>query len=303
MGYGIVVSGAHNFTVLDNKSTAKYSGAFTSSCYKPNNAPPMPFLKSLRADGKLQSDFVIGRAQYVICIEPGLSGTYTYQAGQLNLYSGDQINLQNATFALQDDGNLVLSQNDSPKWASNTSGHDCSNKQCRLTFNSEGQLVIYQNNQTIASWPTDYNNSLGLSSIRIANETAYFTFIDGNGSIIFASSYDFYHYFRLENDSFVRQIVGNTFIYLTLLNDGNLAIYSGAIKTGTLLWRTSLTGKTCEKDGCHLSFQGDGNLVIYGDQGALWATGTNPSGSKLLFNPIVPYLQVYNATNDVIWYS
>lgn len=304
MGYGIIVSGACNFTVLDNKSTAKYSGAFTSACHTPNNAPPMPFLKSLRADGKLQSEFVIGRAQYIICIEPGLSATYTYQAGQLNLYSGEQITLQNAIFTLQDDGNLVLSQNGTPKWASNTCCHDCNNKRCRLTFNDQGQLVIYQNNNmTIASWPTDYNNSLGLSSIRIANSTAYFTFLDGNGNIIFASSYDFYPSFRLENGSFIRQIVDDTSFYLTLLNDGNLAIYSGAIGTGTLLWSTSLTGKTCTNKGCFVSFQGDGNIVIYGDQGALWATGTNPSGSKLVFNPTVPYLQVYNSSNVVIWHS
>lgn len=303
MGYGIIASGVHNFTILDNKSTAKYSGAFTSTCHTPNNAPPMPFLKSLRADGNLQSEFIIGRAQYIICIQPGLSATYTYQSGQLNLYSGDQIILENATFTLQNDGNLVISQNDSPQWSSNTCCHDCSSKQCRLTFNDQGQLVIYQNNTTIASWPTNYNNSLGLSSIRIANSTAYFTFLDGNANVIFASSYDFYQSFHLENGSFIRQVVGNTSIYLTLLNDGNLAIYSGAIGTGVLLWSTSLSGKTCVKKGCFLSFQGDGNIVIYGDQGALWATGTTPSGSKLLFNPTVPYLQVYNTTNAVIWHS
>ncbi|CAF2697274.1 unnamed protein product [Rotaria sp. Silwood2] len=64
MGYGIIVSGAHNFTVLDNISTANYSGAFTASCDTPNNAPPMAFLKSTRADGNFQSNFVLGRAQY-----------------------------------------------------------------------------------------------------------------------------------------------------------------------------------------------------------------------------------------------
>jgi hypothetical protein len=75
-------------------------------------------------------------------------------------------------------------------------------------------------------------------------------------------------------------MAGTTPVYLTLLNNGNLAVYSGAISTGTLLWSTCLSGKTCNK-GCFLIFQGDGNVVINGDQGALWATGTNPSGTHL----------------------
>lgn len=302
MGYGIIVSGAYNFTVLDNISTAKYSGAFTSSCYTPNNAPPMAFLKSIRADGNFQSNFVLGRAQYIICIQPGLSGTYTYQSGQLNLYSNEEINLQNATLILQNDGNLVLYQAGSVIWASNTCCTDCTNQQCRLTFSKEDRLVIYKQTAILNSWPPAYNGTLESSSIRISNMSAYMTFIDGNGNYIWASSYDLYPSFLLNNGSFVRQMIDLTPIYLTLMNNGNLAVYSGAIGTGRLLWSTSLSGKTCNK-GCFLSFQEDGNIVIYGDQGALWATGTNPSGTKLLFNTSPPYLQVYNSTNAVIWHS
>ncbi|CAF1204509.1 unnamed protein product [Adineta steineri] len=302
MGYGIIVSGAQNFTVVDNNSTANYSGSFTSNCFTPNNAPPMAFLKSTRADGIFQSNFIVGRAQYIICIEPGVSNAYTYQPGQLNLYSDQQINLQNGTFLLQNDGNLVLYQAGIIKWTSNSRCSDCSNKQCRLTFDSLGQLVIYKNTTTLASWPPNYNGTLGFSSVRISDMSPYFTFIDGNNSIIWASSYDFYPSFHLNNDNFVRQLTDTNPIYLTLLNDGNLAIYNGSISTGTLLWSTSITGKTCNK-GCSLSFQGDGNIVIYGDQGVLWATGTNPSGRKLLFNTTSPYLQIFNSTDAVIWHS
>ncbi|UJR17128.1 hypothetical protein I4U23_004024 [Adineta vaga] len=303
MGYGIIISGAHNFTVINNNYTAQYSGAFTSNCYTPNNAPPMAFLKSMRANGNFQTNFLHGRAQYVICIEPGLSGTYTYQSDQLNLYSNQQIKLLNATFILQNDGNLVLYQSDgSVKWSSNTCCTDCTNQQCRLTFNNIGQLVLYKRAEILTLWPPAYTGILGDSSIRISNTSAYFTFIDGNNSVIWASSYDFYPSFHLTNGSFVRQIINNTFIYLTLLNNANLAIYLDTINTGKLLWSASLSGKTCD-NSCSLSFQGDGNIVIYGDQGAVWATGTNPSGTKFLFNTVSPYLQVYNSNNDVIWYS
>ena len=302
MGYGIVVSGAYNFTILDNVRTANFTGAFTANCDTPNNAPPMPFLKSTRVEGNLQPSFVLGRAQYIICIEPGLSGTYTYQSGQLNLFSNDHISLQNATLILQNDGNLVLYQADSVAWTSNTCCTDCSNKQCQLTFSDDGRLVIYKQTEILMSWPPAYNGTLDFSSIRISNASAYFTFIDRNDSYIWASSYDFYPSFHLGQGSFIRQMVDTTPIYLTLLSDGNLAIYNGTIGTGILLWSTSLVGKTCNK-GCFLSFQGDGNIVIYDDQGALWATGTNPSGAKLLFNKASPYFQVYNSSEAVIWHS
>jgi hypothetical protein len=222
--------------------------------------------------------------------------------GQLNQYSNQPLKLQNATVLLQNDGNLVLNVGGSVIWQSNTCCTDCTNKQCRLTFNDVGQLVIYKDTTTLASWPPAYNGTLGLSSIRFSNTSSYLTFIDGNDNILWATSYDFYPSFQLSNGSFVHQVLDSTPIYLTLLNNGNLAVYGGSIGTGTLLWSTSLTGKTCNK-GCFLSFQGDGNIVIYGDQGALWATGTNPQGAKLLFNANSPYLQVYNSAGDVIWHS
>ena len=93
MTYGIIVSRTYNFTVIDNNSNANYSGVLIYQCYTPNNTPAMALLKSTRVDGTLQSDFVTGRAQYIICIELGLSSAYTYQSGQLNLYSNKQINL------------------------------------------------------------------------------------------------------------------------------------------------------------------------------------------------------------------
>lgn len=43
------------------------------------------------------------------------------------------------------------------------------------------------------------------------------------------------HFLNNFTDSFVRQVIGNTSMYLTLLNDGNLAIYDDIMKTDTLL--------------------------------------------------------------------
>ncbi|CAF0772295.1 unnamed protein product [Didymodactylos carnosus] len=65
---------------------------------------------------------------------------------------------------------------------------------------------------------------------------------------------------------------------------------SAFIKTGIAIGPAVWRGDTT-----NYNRNGDGNIVIYGDQGALWATATNPSGTKFS-----PYLQVYNSIGAVI---
>ncbi|CDZ98010.1 Pectin lyase fold/virulence factor [Phaffia rhodozyma] len=72
MGYGIVVAGVSNFTVMDNLSTARHSGLRGSKCpTEPvENSPPVPFVyNTTSASGEFQEDFVNGAIQYVVCIE------------------------------------------------------------------------------------------------------------------------------------------------------------------------------------------------------------------------------------------
>jgi hypothetical protein len=70
MGYGVVVSGAKNFTVVENVSTARHSGLRGERCPgglegEKENSPPMAFLKDGEtAEGEFQLDFVNGQIQY-----------------------------------------------------------------------------------------------------------------------------------------------------------------------------------------------------------------------------------------------
>lgn len=67
MGYGVVVAGVRNFTVVDNVSTARHSGLRGARCpTEPDeNSPPMAFLyNATSADGEFQADFVDGSVQY-----------------------------------------------------------------------------------------------------------------------------------------------------------------------------------------------------------------------------------------------
>ena len=66
IGYGITVAGARGVTVLDNKSTARYSGVMGHECpVAPPNAEPMAFLINRgSSEGVFQDEFVNGEVQH-----------------------------------------------------------------------------------------------------------------------------------------------------------------------------------------------------------------------------------------------
>lgn len=66
IGYGISVASAKSFTVIRNKSTAKYSGYKGPSCPRaPENADAGAFIINKGSvDGRYQSDFVNGEIQH-----------------------------------------------------------------------------------------------------------------------------------------------------------------------------------------------------------------------------------------------
>ena len=72
------------------------------------------------------------------------------------LNKGDSLNrgqsLENGNFklTLQDDGNLVITDNGAPEWASNTAGSSAE----RATFQDDGNFVLY-NGDGSAAWASD----------------------------------------------------------------------------------------------------------------------------------------------------
>lgn len=61
--------------------------------------------------------------------------------------------------------------------------------------------------------------------------------------------------------------------------DGNFVIYDG-----DAIWSSGTAGHNCESgDTCRLAWQGDGNLVLYVNNAALWSSGTAGRGELLTF--------------------
>lgn len=82
--------------------------------------------------------------------------------------------------------------------------------------------------------------------------------------------------------------------------DGNLVLYVTLNNTGAI-WSTGTNGK-----GKRLAFQGDGNLVIYGDSGPVWASNTADAqkggkGGRKLVLRYGTGLVIINQDYDIIW--
>jgi hypothetical protein len=90
---------------------------------------------------------------------------------------------------------------------------------------------------------------------------------------------------------------GTSAVSLIMQGDGNLVAY---LKNAAV-WN-SATFAACSS-GCRALFQGDGNLVVYDGTTPLFASNTAGTGNKLIFKNSSPYLSVLNKAGVSIWSS
>lgn len=217
-----------------------------------------------------------------------------------------------AVLALQEDGNLVIYTQamDRALWQTGTvvlpprisggqtlySGGSVVSEdgRHRLTMQSDGNLVLYRSGS--ARWWTG-TATPGSRAVMQA---------DGN-LVVYDSS---------NRALWQSGTGGNTNAFLALQDDGNLVIYSADVSralwhTNTVLYphrllpgQTLASGKEIRSpDERHrLLMQTDGNLVVYGPNGARWSTGTFVAGSRAVMQTD-GNLVVYDAYNVARWQS
>lgn len=186
-----------------------------------------------------------------------------------------------STFAMQNDGNVVLYIDGKHYWSSGTHGHLIS----RLIMQADGNLVLY-GKDGIANW----------SSGTAGNPGAHFTIqTDGNaviyssgGSALWSSGtngipngLDYVsHSMSSAGSSAIlypgqRMITANRNYDFVLQGDGNLVLYSH----GNAIWSSKTAGKSVS----NLDLQVDGNMVLYGTNGkAVWNSRTPGHGASTL---------------------
>lgn len=86
---------------------------------------------------------------------------------------------------------------------------------------------------------------------------------------------------------------------LVMQGDSNLVLYRKS--DGKPLWASN-TVTTCQVKPCAVYFQGDGNLVIYQNDGKPVAASHTVGGSRFEMNDQAPHLRIYGgASQQLIW--
>jgi hypothetical protein len=170
----------------------------------------------------------------------------------------------------QGDGNLVVYTTDGvATWASGAKGDTA-----RLCFQDDGNLVIYKDGAAL--W-TSGTSGKGVDTMRfdgcglqlLAGETSYFQ----AGSIACELVSLGRNWCRSLSEA--GNIVETDDAKLVWQSDGNLVFRA---HDGTAKWASNTEGGR----GQRVCFQDDGNLVVYGSSGALWASDTNGRGVDAL---------------------
>ena len=82
--------------------------------------------------------------------------------------------------------------------------------------------------------------------------------------------------------------------YFVLQGDGNVVYYDA---TNKARWSTQTAGRPCTggaTPNCNLTWQSDGNWVLYNNGAVVWATNTAGRGRSLLLSNYAPYVVVYD---------
>jgi hypothetical protein len=202
-----------------------------------------------------------------------------------------------SVFTLQKDGNLVQYNDFRPVWFSATNGYTPS----RLVMQTDGNLVLYNNvNQPL--WNTE---TAGNPGARLVTQS------DGN-LVLYSSTntaiWATYSLARPDNLSTVNHTLrSHSTLFqgqqietadrkyrLVLQPDGNLVLYSQS----RALWATYTLGEIKP----YLVIQADGNLVLYRSNGVpLWHTFTSRQGPSKLVMQADGNLVLYNPVGQPTW--
>ena len=196
--------------------------------------------------------------------------------------------------AMQPDGNLVLSWNGHPLWASNTTKHPGA----FLEMQSDGNLVVYQGKRPIWTSGTDRRGDVRfyLSIQDNGNATIYSparkaiwvtnTAVGVGRTQLVAGTV-------LEGGSWLESSNGH--YRLAMQPDGNLVLSWN----GHPLWASNTT----KHPGAFLEMQSDGNLVVYQGKRPIWTSGTDRRGDVRFYLSIQDNgnATIYSPARKAIW--
>lgn len=202
----------------------------------------------------------------------------------------------------QQDGNLVMykARNNSSFWSSKTS-----NLGSRAIFQDDGNLVVYNRSNT----PVFSTNTGNRGAMMRVQDDGNLVIYSRNSNPIWSSVADTAqnggespHFSQSGMRKGFKFSIGeklysnNREFYLSFQPDGNLVIYD---RNRNVVW----DAKTGNR-GARAEFQNDGNLVVYNRRGqALFASNTGNRNANSLLMQDDGNLVIYDSRNNPLWSS
>jgi hypothetical protein len=214
-----------------------------------------------------------------------------FSAGSFRLSQGGSVSVGSFSLVMQNDGNLVLYQQNGPVvWSTGTFGQNCGASQCFADFQADGNLVVY--NGSTLLWTSRTSGNPGAALV-FATQSPQLQIIAANQAVLWTDVSFSAGSFVLSQGASVN--FGS--FSLIMQSDGNLVLY----QDGPAVWSTGTWGQNCGAGRCVAVFQGDGNLVVYNGSTPLWSSGTfGNSGASLVFSSRAPEVQIIS-NNLVLW--
>ncbi|HEX5593817.1 MAG TPA: hypothetical protein VFX35_10765 [Solirubrobacterales bacterium] len=307
------------------------AGGTQEAVHDPDHGALLESGHTLKAGDYLQSS----DAHYRLIMQG--DGNLVEYVGARPLWASDTVGHPGAWAVMQGDGNLVVyGPDDKALWNSMTMG----NSGARLAMQPDGNLVVYASSGK-ALWANYANNSLMGAGEELtsgqylqSHDGHYRLVMQGDGNLVeYVGARALWASDTVGHPGAwaVMQGDGNLVIYdpggsalwssqtagteggwLAVQPDANLVVYSAA---GSAVWangaydalllpeETLHPGQYLEASDRHhtLVMQGDGNLVLYGDKGALWNSNTlgHPNARAVMQGD--GNLVVYGPDGQALW--
>jgi hypothetical protein len=209
------------------------------------------------------------------------------------LVAGQSATIGDLVFIMQSDGNLVIYQDGVAKWATGTNKWPSTCTTCYVSFQADGNLVLYSysgNGEYTPYWSTGTNGHPG-AQLHLSDSAPYLSIVQGV-KIYPSKNAEPSHFAPFNLVASQSLTVGD--LTLVMQSDGNLVVYRDGVSTwesGTNYWPSRCTT-------CYAGFQSDGNLVLYSSSGngeytPYWSTGTNGHpGAQLVLSDAAPFLSI-----------
>jgi hypothetical protein len=220
------------------------------------------------------------------------------------LTQGQKLKLGTSELSIGSNGKLRLTSRTGEVFWESSVGDSCTGA-CRLSFNPDGNLVLYNGSRQYWSAETSGNNPTPGTKVTFSDQLPFVKVTDANDSILWSSSgATFERGFALKTLQFVRFKEDNNLYFLIMQNDGHLVLYKDALYQNPQ-WGSGTSG-LCSVN-CLARFNTDGNFVIYNGNVGIFASNTQIfSGNshiarRISFSYKSPFIKIDDGNQNILW--